>query len=402
MSTTSTVTASQSQASAEIDKQFIYDFHLLADYLDVLRQKLRLAVVYGGDKHVEGAVLHKTHNPRSWKSYEAVARDIQTALRELGFRNVALMPDDMRLSQRLKEENVHLVWLNTGGVQGYSPVTHTPSILEMLGIPYVGHNPLNSTILDNKHLFKYELQALGINTAPFITWNASQGMLKPQSNARFVEVFGDFSGPFVVKPVSGRASLLVSVVKRVDDLTNAATEVFRATNNTVVIEKYLPGREFCVSVCGGLICTQGHLKKISGPFAFSPVERSFEPGEEIFTSMDKKAITAERAHLIGDGEALVKQQLLNLARKIYSGFSLNALVRADVRADTDGTLYVLEANPKPDLKRPENDVISLVTIGLSEHQMSYSDLIYGMLADRLDYMLTYRTRTIQHIVDLLK
>ena len=34
--------------------------------------------------------------------------------------------------------------------------------------------------------------------------------------------------------------------------------------------------------------------------------------------------------------------------------------------------------------------------------MSYNDLIYGMLADRLDYMLTYRTRTIQHIVDLLK
>lgn len=401
MSTT-TSTASQSQASAETDKQFIYDFHLLADYLDVLRQTLRIAVVYGGDKHVDGAVIHKTHNPRSWKSYETVARDIQTALRELGFRYVALIPDDMRLSQRLKEDNIHLVWLNTGGVQGYSPVTHTPSTLEMLGIPYVGHNPLNSTILDNKHLFKYELQSLGINTAPFITWNASQGMLKPHTNARFNEIFGDYSGPFVVKPVSGRASLLVSVVKRIDDLTTAATDVYRATNNTVVIEMFLPGREFCVSVCGGLICSQGQLTKISGPFAFSPVERSFEPGEDIFTSMDKKAITAERAHLIGDNDLLLKQQLLNLARKIYSGFSLNSLIRADIRADSDGTLYVLEANPKPDLKRPENNVISLVTIGLGEHNMSYSDLIYGMLADRLDYMLTYRTRTIQHIVDLLK
>lgn len=401
MSTTSSA-ANPSQVSAEIDKQFIYDFHLLADYLEVLRQTLRIAVVYGGDKQVEGAVIHKTHNPRSWKSYEAVARDIQSALRELGFRNVALMPDDMHLSQRLKDENIHLVWLNTGGVQGYSPVTHTPSTLEMLGIPYVGHNPLNSTILDNKHLFKYELQALGINTAPFITWNASQGMLKPRTHARFKEVFGDYAGPFVVKPVSGRASLLVSVVNKLDDLTAAATDVYRATNNTVVVEMFLPGREFCVAVCGGLICSQGQLTKISGPFAFSPVERSFEPGEEIFTSMDKKAITAERAHLIGDEDTLLRQQLLNLARKIYSGFSLNSIVRADVRADTDGTLYVLEANPKPDLKRPENDVISLVTIGLKEHNMSYNDLIYGMLADRLDYMLTYRTRTIQHIVDLLK
>ncbi len=401
MSTTSS-TANQSQASAETDKQFIYDFHLLADYFDVLRQTLRIAVVYGGDKQMEGAVIYKTHNPRSWKSYESVARDIQSSLRELGFRHVALMADDMRLTQRLKDENIHLVWLNTGGVQGYSPVTHTPSTLEMLGIPYVGHNPLNSTILDNKHLFKYELQALGINTAPFITWNASQGMLKPRANARFNEVFGDYAGPFVVKPVSGRASLLVSVVKKLEDLTTAVTDVYRATNNTVVIEMFLPGREFCVAVCGGLLCSQGALTKISGPFAFSPVERSFEPGEEIFTSMDKKAITAERAHLIGDNDTLLKQQLLNLARKIYSGFSLNALVRVDVRADTDGSLYVLEANPKPDLKRPENNVISLVTIGLDEHHMSFNDLIYGMLADRLDYMLTYRTRTIQHIVDLLK
>jgi hypothetical protein len=46
------------------DKQFLYDFHLLSDYLNVLREKLRIAVVFGGDKRNDEAVIYKTHNPR--------------------------------------------------------------------------------------------------------------------------------------------------------------------------------------------------------------------------------------------------------------------------------------------------------------------------------------------------
>jgi D-alanine-D-alanine ligase len=271
----------------------------------------------------------------------------------------------------------------------------------MLGMPYVGHNPLNSSTLDNKHAFKRELQSVGIKTAPFMTWHPSQGIFRPNLQERFAIAFGEYQEPFVVKPVSGRASLHVHFVDKIDGLSQAVLEIHRATHNTALIEKYLPGREFCVAVCGYVTYAKSRLCKNPKPFAFSTVERVLECEERIFTSMDEKAITAERGRLMGAEEPELKQQLIELARKIYWEFSLNSLVRIDVRSDADGKLYVLEANPKPDLKHPGGNVTSLVALGLAEYGMSYNDLIFSLLADRLDYLLTQHIGIIPHIVDLL-
>lgn len=387
--------------TALLSAVFQYDFRSLPRYIEILYSKLRIAVVYGGNKDADGSVINKTLNPRPWKSYEAVARDIQKALQEIGFQYVSLMPDDMMLPQRLKEEHIHLVWLNTGGVQGYNPMSHTPAMLEMLGIPYVGHDPLYSTILDNKHSFKRELQALGIRTAPFMTWHPSQGPLTPGTSPRFITAFEKYSGPFIVKPVSGRASLLVEVVDRIDQVPEVAQMVFNATNNAVLIETYLPGREFCVAVCGGVTHMNATFSKTTRPFAMSPVERHFEPGEAIFTSMDRKAITTERASLLDSSEWNLKQELRDLAEKIYWDLNLQSLIRIDIRADADGALYILEANPKPDLKKPNSDVTSLVMIGWQEFGGDYNDLILGLLADRLDYLLVYNLGVAFPIVNLL-
>jgi D-alanine-D-alanine ligase len=99
-----------------------YDFSLLPQYLEVFFAKLRIAVVFGGNCERAGSVIYQTHNPRSWKSYEIVAREIAQALREIGFNHVYVIPDDMNLPEQLKQQNIHLVWLNTSGVQGYNPV----------------------------------------------------------------------------------------------------------------------------------------------------------------------------------------------------------------------------------------------------------------------------------------
>lgn len=378
-----------------------YDFSLLPEYLEVFFTKLRIAVVFGGDCNKPGSVIYKTHNPRAWKSYEVVAREIATSLKEVGFKQVFLMPDDLNLPDKLKAENIHLVWMNTGGVQGYNPVCHTPALLEMLGMPYIGHNPLNSSILDNKHAFKRELQSVGIKTAPFIIWHPSQGIFKPKLQDRFAIAFGDYSGPFIVKPVSGRASLHVHFVETIEGLSQAISAVHHATHNTALIEKYLPGREFCVAVCGYVTHAQGSFSKQQKPFAFSTIERVLESDELIFTSMDKKTITADRGKLIGPEEPQLKQELIELAQKIYWEFSLNSLVRIDVRCDEHGEFYVLEANPKPDLKRPAENVTSLVALGLAEYKMTYNDLILSLIADRLDYLLMKDIGIISHIVDLL-
>ncbi len=382
------------------DLDFEWDSRFLQHSLSCLYSQLRIAVIHGGDSHRVGSVIYKTHNPRSTKTYEQVAQDIAEALRSIGFRHVFVMADDMQLPQQLKQENVHLAWLNTGGVQGYNPVCHTPALLEMLGIPYVGHNPLNSSILDQKHIFKRELQALGISTPAFITWHITQGLFHPHLSESFARVFADYRGPFLVKPVSGRASLNIHYVETIDGLTAAIENVHRTTHSTVLIEAYCPGREFCVSVCGSIVYANQRFYRKTKPFAFSILERRLEPGEYIFTSMDKRAITFDRIRSL-DNELELKQNLAEIAQKIYQNLYLNTLIRVDIRTDQNGTLQVLEANPKPDLKRPDSTATSLVAQGLSGYGMSYEDLILTLLSDRLNYLFTYHSKTIQHIVKMI-
>ena len=380
---------------------FTYDFSQLPDYLEALRGRMRIAVVYGGDKRLDGAVIRATHNTRPWKSYRVVAEDIAGALRELGFEHVITLPDDRSLAAELERHGVDLVWLNTGGVQGYNPVSHTPAMLEMLGVPYVGQNSLTASVLDNKHVFKRMLGAIGVRTAPSFAWHPAWGAADPTRDERFAAAFGAYPGPFILKPVSGRASVLVLTADTVGEVAARADQIHEATQNTVLIEPFLGGREFCVSVCGPVVQTPGGFVRLDAPFAFSAVERVFDEGETIFTSMDVKPISTDRVRLLGERDRALREELLAIARRISLDLELESIGRVDVRADAAGNLYVLEVNPKPDLKRPTSDVTSLVMSGLAEHGLDYGSLIYSLLADRLDNLLRYRPGDVPHLISRL-
>jgi D-alanine-D-alanine ligase len=378
------------------------DMDGLQQKIERLMTRMRIAVIFGSNKTTPGSVLYQTCNTRSWKSYETVAQDIARSLERIGFRNVHLMPDDMQLGERLRREGIHMAWLNTAGVQGYNPAAHASSMLEMLGVPYVGHDPLAATTLDNKHAFKREAVCAGMPTAAFSTWNMARGAFRPELNRQFKSAFGEYSGPFIVKPVSGRASLHVHVAESRAELPDTVEKVYRATENIVLIEKYLSGREFCIGVAGPITSKGRRLVRGGEPFTLSAIERVFEPEEKIFTSMDARPITGDRLKKLDPvrDRALLDRMRL-LACEVYREFNLSSLIRLDMRSDEHGNLHVLEANPKPDLKQPAGGVTSLICAGLAECGMDYDDLIFSLIADRLDFLLTHRQETVSHILDLL-
>lgn len=359
------------------------NWELIRDHLSDFFKQLRIAVIYNGSRDTEGAVINSTHNPRSEKSYQPVAEDIAQGLRVIGFNHVITIPDDLNLAQRLRSERIDLAWLNTAGIQGLDSSAHTPSLLELSGIPYVGHRPLNVLTLDNKHIFKSFCVRTGIPTPPFMVWDGAWGLMDPDREPRFREVFRDHDGPFVVKPVTGRASLNVVLVDDLGGLSEAVDEVYRKTLNQVQIEKFVGGSEYCVSVCGPTIARGGDLERLDDLFAFSILERVFGKDEKIFTSMDFRPITSDRIHLLDEMDGTIYQELAQLARTVYSEMQLRTLIRLDVRADSEGRLHVLEANPKPDLKRPEGAKISLACAGLHQHGMNYEDLLVSLVADTL-------------------
>jgi len=372
------------------------------DLLNLLRSHLRIAVIFGGNRTQEGAVITPTRNPRSDKTYEAVAGDIAAALTRSGFANVALMPEDMSLGERLRAFGANFAWLNSGGTQGYASVAHGPSLLELFGIPYVGHNPLNAATLDNKHAFKYALQGLGIPTPRFVVVNYGETPAAGAVRARFESVFPEGRGPFIVKPVSGRASLHVHLVERADDLAASVAEVHRATENAVMIEAFLPGPEYCIGVAGPLLVRQGRIERRDGPFCFSALERVFDVDERIFTSMDVKPISTARFRVLDPGtDAPVMAEMTAIAQAIHRAFNLETAVRLDIRADPGGRLSVLEANPKPDLKFPRDGQTSLITAGLAREGMSYEDLILSALVNRIEFLTTHRPSGAPGIVRLV-
>lgn len=353
-----------------------------------LLQQARLAVVYGGDKASDGAVIRQTRNSRSWKSYQAVARDIGDAMGRLGCGNIILVPDDMRLASRLKDERIHMAWLNTGGVQGRSSIGHAASQLEMLGIPYVGHDPLTAAVLDNKFIFKRQLMAIGIPTAAFVVWHPVSCPMDPVHHRQFARSFRNWDGGFVVKPVTGRASLHVHYVENAGDLAEVAMAVFDITQNDVLIEAYIPGREYCVAVAGPVVAREGRIERLPGPFTFAGVERVLGENERVFTSMDVAPITKARVRpLDPKADAFVLDALDYLAASLYREMPLKTLVRIDVRADHGGKLFVLEANPKPDLKAPDATATSLICEGLDRFSMTYDDLILSIFANRAAELL---------------
>ncbi|MEO1020711.1 MAG: D-alanyl-alanine synthetase, partial [Pseudomonadota bacterium] len=375
----------------------------LQEQVETLLRRLRMAVIHGGDKTADGAVIFPSQNFRSWKSYEAVAKDIADSLERLGAQPVVLLPDDMRLPSRLLDLDINMAWLNTGGVQGVNSVGHAASILEMVGVPYVGHDPMTAAILDSKHVFKRQMLSAGVPTAEFVTFHGADGRFDPATNERFKVVFRDFTGPFIVKPVSGRASLHVEHVSHVSELATVANGVFEATHNNVMIERYLGGREYCVAICGPVIHENGVLQRRSTPFAFCCVERILEQSEPIFTSMDKKPITGDRIKLLDPvQDARIVADLLNLAVRVYDEMELTTLVRLDVRADDSGRLYVLETNPKPDLKAPAaNGVVSIIAASLEQHGLTYDDLVYSLFADKVDVLMSKRRGSVRHLTDLI-
>jgi D-alanine-D-alanine ligase len=374
----------------------------LSGQIEKMLRRLRMSVVFGGNKAVEGAVIHQSNNSRSWKSYETVAGDIAAAMGRLGCRDIVLVPDDMRLGEHLKCHQTHLAWLNSGGVQGQGSVAHAPAMLEMFGVPYIGHDPIIAGILDQKHIFKRQLRAAGIPTADFHIWQPGLSAADPVADPGFFAAFGDYRGPFIVKPVSGRASLHVTYIEERADIADAVRAVYEVTRNQVLIERYLGGQEYCVAIAGPVIARRGKLERLPEPFVFSPLERCLDPDEKIFTSMDVKPITGDRARPldpVADAETIVRLEIL--ARQVFAELGVETLIRLDVRADRHGNLFVLEANPKPDLKAPGHGVTSLVCIGLPALGMTYDDLILSIFADRIDVLLSERRGSADRLTRLL-
>ena len=233
------------------------------------------------------------------------------------------------MPQVVQGERPGMVFNVSYGLQGQARYTHVPSILEMVGIPYVGSGPLGHSLALDKVVTKMLLRQRDIPTPDFAVLDTPDAELPP-----------DLAFPMIVKPKNEAVSFGLKIVGDVAELREASGVIYREFRQPVLAEQYIEGREINVGVLG------------NDPVeAFQPVLLDFGDGAQIYTYEDKTGRSGRQIRPVCPapiGDELT-EKARDIAIRTFGVLGLNDCARIDMRLDDTGRLYVLEANSLPSL-----------------------------------------------------
>ena len=204
---------------------------------------------------------------------------------------------------------LHGGWGENGGVQ---------AALDARKIPYTGPGVKASQIAMDKLKTKLVLE---MKNVPSAKWD-----LAHPDTAR-----SPLPLPVVVKPPCDGSSVGISKVSSEDDWPNALAAAFacQSADKPVLVEEFIPGREFTVAVVDGEAWPVIEIVAKGGWYGY----------EEKYTSEETKYPFLE------DGE--LSQKLQKLAVEAYHAVGCRGVTRVDFRVSPLGRCYVLELNTSP-------------------------------------------------------
>ena len=210
-----------------------------------------------------------------------------------------------------------LVFLVLHGLQGEGGTVQ--ALLESLGrLRYTGSGPLGSGMAMDKEVTKRQLQALGIPTADWGMW--------PMTPA----AVDDLGLPLIVKPSNGGSTVGLTLVKAPEELDDAIALAL-ATDCDVMLERFLPGREFTVGILGQEALAVGEIIPQHEIFDY---ECKYTPG------LTREVFPAE----IPDELA---REMRDLALETHRVLKLRDFSRVDFRLDSAGDPYVPRSRRPP-------------------------------------------------------
>ncbi len=249
----------------------------------------------------------------------------------------------------LKGELPGMVFNISYGIQGEARYTHVPSILEMVGVPYVGSGPLAHSLALDKVVAKMIFKQHQIPTPDFAVMEHPDSPLP------------DIPYPMIVKPKNEAVSFGIRIVNDEAELREGAALIFERFRQPVLVEQYIAGREINVGLLGN-----------NPPETLPPVELKFgSTGEAIYTYEDKtrtsgREITWDCPAKLPD-EIRIKAE--DIARRAFSSLGCFDCARVDMRLNSQGHLYVLEVNSLPSLGEHGSYTIAAAYAGLDFNEL---------------------------------
>ncbi len=212
---------------------------------------------------------------------------------------------------------------------------------DLLGIKYTGTGYLSSALAMDKFYTKALFEVNGI---PNPKWT----LVKKGSENEDIP----FALPCVVKICSGGSSVGVYIPKTEDEYKKSLHKAFEY-NDDVLIEEYIPGREFSVGVIDGRAYP---IIEIVPKVGFYDYKNKYQAGstEEFCPANISPEKTAEMQQCAVD---------------VYNALGMESYARMDFRMDENGGIYCLEANTLPGMTPT-----SLVPQEAAAEGMNFEDL----------------------------
>ncbi len=233
--------------------------------------------------------------------YSVTAIDVQ---RDVGALLTRLYPHPAVVFNAL-----HGRWGEDGCIQG---------LLDILGIPYTHSGLTASALAMDKPLAKRLFRDAGIPVA------------EDKVATRDEVLAGNvMAAPYVVKPLNEGSSVGIHIVREDDDELPFAHESW-PYGDSVMVERYIAGREFTVAVMG------------DQPLAVTEIMT-----ERDFYDYKAKYATGGSSHQVpADVEQSVYDEAMRLALLAHQTLGCRGVSRADFRYDGE-KLYILEVNTQP-------------------------------------------------------
>lgn len=250
---------------------------------------------------------------------------------------------------------------------------HPAAVLELMGIPFTGSPAVALMLTADKLMTKRILRALGIRTPDYLVYDHC-GSFHP----------GVLRYPVIVKPRYQDASIGIdqeSVFTTKEKLTRGIEDLY-ARFGTLVVEEFIEGREFNVSLLG---YPQPRVLPVAEiDFGAFPTELHRIVGYR--AKWERASFEYNHTPRIFPEElpGELNADIEDTALECFRLFMLQDYGRVDFRMDRNGKVHVLEVNANCCLSPDAGFAAAADHAG-----MTYSDIILELLSSAMKRVTNY-------------
>jgi D-alanine-D-alanine ligase len=264
------------------------------------------------------------------------------------------------------------------GLRGDGREAQVPAVCELLNIPYTASQVVANAISLNKTMTKRIWQQLGLPTSPYYEFTSLEDV-----------AHADLHFPLFAKPAREGTGMGInsnSIINDYDQLYERVGALLNAYRQPVLVEEFLPGREFTVGFIGNCgnpsFRCRPELYDADGYHWFPILEiETLSSVSPAIYGHDAKALDigtegAPNYLCPADISESLRARLIDLTRRAAEALDVRDVSRVDFRLGVDGEPYLLEINTLPGLNPLLSDLcIMAASEGISHHTL-ITEILY--------------------------